>query len=202
MVRNILGSAVALAGAAAAVWSPFRAWYGGRLGRDVRIEDLFGGITAQGSGLFASLLAPMLAAAVLALLGVVLRSRLVVALAGLVALAFTVLWMVRQGQAAGSLTAGGDGGLGPGVALAVGGGLLMLLGAAIMRGRPRGRRARGRVGGPEPHESAEPHETRPYEEPHAQPPYGGTGPPPDATQPMPRPPPPDDPWSQGHPHRS
>lgn len=142
MIRNLLGSLVALAGAASAVLSPFREWYDGRVGRDYRVRDLFEGITVTESGVLVSILLPFLAAALLVVVGVVLRSRLVVALAGLVVLGFTVLWMVRQGQAAGSLVVGGDGaGLQMGVANALAGGLLMLIGALLMRGR-RSRRER------------------------------------------------------------
>ncbi|MEU8627678.1 hypothetical protein [Streptomyces sp. NPDC048669] len=136
MIRNVLGSIVALAGAAAAVLSPFRDWYDGRLGRHYRIGDLFTGITGAHPGVFGSILLPFLFAAVVTVVGVVLRSRLLVVLAGVVVLGFTVLWMVRQGQAAGELTASGDGsGLQLGVALAAGGGALLLLGAALMSGR-------------------------------------------------------------------
>ncbi|MFD5204654.1 hypothetical protein ACFWM7_31925 [Streptomyces sp. NPDC058375] len=142
MIRNILGSVVALAGAASAVLSPFRDWYGGRAGWDYRVRDLFEGITPVESGVLVSILLPFLAAALLVSLGVVLRSRLVVALAGVVVLGFTILWMVRQGQAAGELAAGGDGaGLQVGVVNAVAGGVLMLIGALLMSGR-RGRRER------------------------------------------------------------
>ncbi|MEV4684529.1 hypothetical protein [Streptomyces kurssanovii] len=143
MIRNVIGSVLALIGATAAVWSPFRDWYDGRHGRDYRIQDLFTGITSNEGELFASLLLPMAFAALLTLIGVLLRSRLLVALAGVVVLGFTVLWMVRQGQAAGSLTAGGDGdGLGLGVALSFGGGVLLLLAAALMSGRRALRRRR------------------------------------------------------------
>ncbi|MFC6067716.1 hypothetical protein [Streptomyces ochraceiscleroticus] len=145
MVRNVIGSLIALIGAAAAVWSPFRPWYDGRHGADIRIADLFNGITGSGADVMRSLLLPMLVAAVLTLIGVVLRSRLVITLAGLVVLGFTVLWMVRQGQAAGSLTVGSGGrGLGLGVAVALGGGVLLLLGALLMRGRRARRRRRAR----------------------------------------------------------
>ncbi|MGW8486569.1 hypothetical protein [Streptomyces sp. NPDC055886] len=144
MIRNILGSVVALAGAASAVLSPFRDWYGGRVGRDYRVRDLFEGITPVESGVLVSILLPFLAAALLVGLGVVLRSRLVVALAGLVVLGFTILWMVRQGQAAGSLVVGGGGaGLQVGVANALAGGVLMLIGALLMSGRPGRRERRG-----------------------------------------------------------
>ncbi|MFF3842227.1 hypothetical protein [Streptomyces sp. NPDC001930] len=138
MIRNVAGSVLALAGATAAVWSPFRAWYDGRHGRDYAIDELFTGITDAKGELLGSMLAPFLFAALLTLLGVVLRSRLLVAFAGLVVLGFTVLWMVRVGQAEGSLTIGGDGtGLGDGVANAFGGGILLLLGALVMSGRSR-----------------------------------------------------------------
>ncbi|MCK7626274.1 hypothetical protein MUU72_24755 [Streptomyces sp. RS10V-4] len=136
MVRNVLGSLIALIGAAAAVWSPFRPWYDGRQGSDIRIEDLFGGLTGNGATLFGSLLLPMAFAGLLTLVGVVLRSRLLITLAGLVVLGFTILWMVRQGQSAGELTAGAHG-LGVGAANALGGGALLILGALVMRGRPR-----------------------------------------------------------------
>ncbi|MGW4255592.1 hypothetical protein [Streptomyces californicus] len=136
MIRNLLGSLVALAGAASAVLSPFRPWYDGRLGRDYRVRDLFEGITLTESGVLVSILLPFLAAAALVVLGAVLRSRLVTAFAGVVVLGFTVLWMVRQGQAAGSLVVSGDGsGLRVGVVNALAGGVLMLIGAALMRGR-------------------------------------------------------------------
>ncbi|MFJ9342837.1 hypothetical protein ACIRP0_26595 [Streptomyces sp. NPDC101733] len=140
MIRNVLGSLMGLVGATVAVWSPFRAWYDGRHGRDYRIEELFegSGITAHKAALLGSLLLPFLFAAVLTLAAVILRSRTLMALAGIVVLGFAVLWMVRQGQAAGGLSVGtDDGGLGNGLASAFGGGALLLLAAAVMSGRPR-----------------------------------------------------------------
>ncbi|RPK60632.1 IgA FC receptor precursor [Streptomyces sp. ADI96-02] len=143
MIRNALGSLVALAGAASAVLSPFRDWYDGRVGHDYRVRDLFEGITVTSSGVLVSILLPFLVAALLVIAGVVLRSRLVVAVAGFLVLAFTVLWMVRQGQARGSLVVAADGsGLQTGVANALAGGLLMLIGALLMSGRSRRRAGR------------------------------------------------------------
>ncbi|MFD7287018.1 hypothetical protein [Streptomyces sp. NPDC059863] len=138
MVRNILGSLLALIGAAAAVLSPFRPWYDGREGSDFPITDLFNGISGNGSSVFVSLALPFLFAALVTLFGVVLRSRALVGLAGLVVLGFTVLWMVRQGQSADGLgvTASGSG-LGTGVAYAAGGGIVLLLAALVMSGRRR-----------------------------------------------------------------
>ncbi|WP_405530692.1 hypothetical protein [Streptomyces avidinii] len=95
------------------------------------------GITDHRATLLGSILLPYLFAAVLTLCAVLLRSRLLMALAGIIVLGFSILWTVRQGQAAGSLTVGGDGrGLGDGLANAFGAGALILLGAAVMRGRP------------------------------------------------------------------
>lgn len=136
MIRNVIGSILALIGATAAVWSPFRDWYDGRHGRDYRIQDLFNGISDAEAELLGSILLPFAFAALVTLIGLVLRSRLLVALSGVIVLGFTVLWMVRQGQAAGNLTVGGvGGGLGYGVAWAVGGGVLLLVAAAVMSGR-------------------------------------------------------------------
>ncbi|MFE5793799.1 hypothetical protein ACFQ8C_14660 [Streptomyces sp. NPDC056503] len=141
MIRNIVGSVLALAGATAAVWSPFRAWYDGRHGRDYPIGDLFTGIGDGGADLIGSLLLPFAVAALVTLIGVVLRSRLLVAVAGVIVLGFTILWMVRVGQAEGGLVISGDGrGLGDGVANAFGGGVLLLLGALVMSGRPKSHR--------------------------------------------------------------
>lgn len=144
MIRNVFGSLLALLGAAAAVYSPFLVWYDGRPGRDYRVADLFEGITGVGAGVFTSLLLPLLFAALVTLVGVAVRSRLLVALAGVVVLGLTILWMVRQGQAAGSIGLRGDGtGLSVGVVYAFGGGAVLLLAALVMSGRRRrGRPAR------------------------------------------------------------
>ncbi|SED15573.1 hypothetical protein [Streptomyces sp. TLI_105] len=136
MIRDTAGSVLALAGATAAVWSPFRAWYDGRPGRDYAIDELFTGITDAKADVLGSILLPFAFAALVTLVGVLLRSRLLVSVAGLVVLGFTVLWMVRLGQVEGSLTVGTDGkGVGEGVGYAVGGGILLLLGALVMPGR-------------------------------------------------------------------
>ncbi|MET9515537.1 hypothetical protein [Streptomyces sp. NPDC002994] len=146
MLRSVLGWVLALVGATAAVLSPFRAWYDGRLGRDYRIGDLFSGITESKAGLVGSLLLPFAFAALVALIGLLLRSRPAVALAGVVVLGFTIFWMVRVGQAQGSLAVNNDGtGLNVGVAYALAGGALLLLAAAVMLGR--GQRHRHRVDG-------------------------------------------------------
>ncbi|MFC4494441.1 hypothetical protein ACFPA8_09885 [Streptomyces ovatisporus] len=176
MVRNLFGLLLALAGAAAAAWSPFRAWYQSRDGRYFRLQELFSGtgITDTRADLWTGLFLPMAAAAVLTLIAALLRSRLLVALTGLLVLGFTALWMVRQGQAAGSLTAGGDG-LGEGVGLAAGGGLLLLVGALVMRGRHGGTRRRGAHARIDDGDRPEPYDDHaPSESPNPYGPFGTT----------------------------
>ncbi|MEN8649234.1 hypothetical protein ABCR94_00930 [Streptomyces sp. 21So2-11] len=138
MLRNVLGWILALVGATAAVLSPFHAWHDGRHGRDYRIQDLFSGITGTSAELVGSIILPFVFAAVVTLIGLLLRSRLLVAFAGIVVLGFTILWMVRVGMAEGSLAVNSDGtGLKLGVAYALGGGVLLLLAAGALHGRHR-----------------------------------------------------------------
>ncbi|MDF4251267.1 hypothetical protein [Streptomyces sp. WMMB303] len=211
MIRNLLGSLLALIGAAAAVYSPFRPWYDGRLGRDFRIDDLFTGtgVTSADAALFTGLFVLMLVVAVIAVLGVLLRSRLTVTLAGVLGLGVTVLWMVRQGQAAGSLTAGNTGGLASGAGLALGGALLLLLAGALMTGRRTAARRRHAAepaaaappfrGAPDRTEDTleqpfvgPPPPERPYADPRwQQPPGPGAGGAPPPPQAYPGPPPPE-----------
>lgn len=180
MVRNIIGSVLAVIGAAGAVASPFQAWYNGRHGQDYRVEDLFNGITGTGSDLWVSLFLPFVFAALVTLVGLVLRSRLVVALSGLIVLGFSILWMVRQAQDTGSLTLDGDGdGIGLGVLAALGGGALLLIAAAVMSGRQRrgvGRGGHRYVGDDQaPKRYHEPYgevEQQPYEPYEPYEPYG------------------------------
>ncbi|MFI8941282.1 hypothetical protein [Streptomyces syringium] len=181
-LRNAIGSLVALAGVVAIVWSPFRPWYGDRRGKDYLAVDLFraDGVTGDHARLVSSLLAPMLITALVTLMGLVLRSRLLVGLTGLVVLALTVLWAVRQGQAAGSLTVGARGeGLNTGVATAAVGGAALLLAALVMPGRrPRHADAFAPAPIPEPPPSA--YEPIPEPPVGAYDPYGdpsGTRPP-------------------------
>ncbi|MFC4033662.1 hypothetical protein ACFO3J_19555 [Streptomyces polygonati] len=136
MVRNILATLLALIGAEAAVWSPFLPWYGGRHGSDIRMDDLFTsvGVTPHHAPLLGSLFLPMGFAALLTLLGILTRSRLVTAPAGILVLGMTVLWMVRQAQFSHALTAGGNG-LDTGVATALAGALMLFAAVSLLPSR-------------------------------------------------------------------
>jgi hypothetical protein len=139
-MRNVLGSLLALIGAAATLVSPWQPWYNNRHGSGYKFYEVFGsGITPSGSAVMDSVFLVFLVMAILTVVGVLFRSRALVGCAGVVALGFTILWMVRQGQAAGELTITGanNRGLGSGVAWAFAGSLLMITGSLLMTGRRR-----------------------------------------------------------------
>lgn len=139
-MRNILGGLLALVGAAATLVSPWQPWYNGRHGSTYKFYEVFGsGITPSRSGIMDSVFLLFLIMAVLTAIGVLLRSRALVGFAAVVSFGFTILWMIRQGQAAGELTVTGanNRGLGSGLAWAFVGGLLMVIGSLVMVGRPR-----------------------------------------------------------------
>lgn len=145
MVRNILGSLLALIAAALAVYSSFRPWYDGRAGRTYRLQQLFttDGFSGSQAPLFMGLFLPLAVAALVTLIAVVLRSRWLTAVAGLIVLATAVLWCVRQAESQGLYIGQGSGGTGIGAATAVGAGLLLLVAAVVLRGRwPRSRAGR------------------------------------------------------------
>ena len=139
-MRNIIGGLLALVGAALTLVSPWQPWYNNRHGSTYKFYEVFGsGITPSGSGIMDSVFLVFLVTAALTVVGVLLGSRALVGFAAVVAFGFAVLWMVRQGQAAGELTVTGanNRGLGSGVAYAFAGGLLMVIGSLVMVGRPR-----------------------------------------------------------------
>lgn len=124
-----------LASAVTAVWSAFVPWYGARSGTDIRLRDLFGGLTpATSATTIGSLLVPLALSAVLALAGIAVRRRRLWALGGLVAVATAVLWVARQAQTATGLHSGAVGG-GPWTALGAGVGMCCAAAVATPRRR-------------------------------------------------------------------
>ena len=126
--RRLIGLVLVVAAAAAAVWSAFVDWYGDREGQDIRLQDLFNGITLQSSDTMASLLIPMLISAVLVLAGILVWWRWLWALGGALVLATVILWAVRQAQTVGGLHSGL---VGAGPWLAASAGAAMLLASVI-----------------------------------------------------------------------
>jgi hypothetical protein len=139
--RRVLGLVLVFASAVTAVWSAFVAWYGGRNGTDIRLGDLFDGLTPAASNTIGSLLIPLALSAVLALAGIAVRWRRLWALGGLIAVATAVSWVVRQAQTVTGLHSGAVGG-GPWMALGAGAG--MCCAAAVATAAPRRRRSRYR----------------------------------------------------------
>ncbi|MGP3967315.1 hypothetical protein [Streptomyces sp. 6N223] len=144
--REALGSLLAAAAAALALVSPLLDWYGDRRGRDFELTELFSpdGITADEAGLLTGVFLAMLVAAVLLLTAATLRWAWLMALASLIVLGITILWMVRQYQVADALSVSRDG-LGEGVGCALVAGVLALVAAAATYGRGRGRHRRGKT---------------------------------------------------------
>jgi len=132
--RRMVGAALAVLAAIAAVWSAFLNWYGGRKGSDIRIQDLFNQITTQRANTWGSLFIPLGVSALLILAGVVIQHRWLWVLGGLVAIATPVLWGVRQAQTPLGLHADLTG---RGPALAAEAGALMLIAAVVAGGRRR-----------------------------------------------------------------
>lgn len=150
-MRNLIGSLLALIGATATLISPWQSWYNNRHGSTYKFYEVFGsGITVSRSGIMDSVFLVFLVTTIVAVIGVVMRSRTMVLVAGLVAFGFTILWMIRQGQAAGELVISGanDRGLGAGLAWAFGGGILMIVGSLLMTRQPSRFIAAGRTAAP------------------------------------------------------
>lgn len=135
--RRLVGLALVVVAAAAAIWSAFLDWYGNRNGSDIRLQDLFGHITLQTADSLGSLFIPMLIAAVLVFAGIVVWWRWLWALGGVIVFATVVLWVVRQAQTPAGLHASL---VGAGPWLAASAGALMLLASVVATAR--GRRTR------------------------------------------------------------
>lgn len=142
MFRRILGSILVVLGTAGVVASPYEHWYQGRVGTDYKFFDLFGDITLTKTHVFASLALPMFFLGALALIAVVAGSRWMAGFAGLAVVVVTVLWGIQQERYSSGLVIDNHGrGLQQGVVNALGGGLLVLLGAFVMPGRRKKREA-------------------------------------------------------------
>ncbi|MER6526219.1 hypothetical protein [Streptomyces sp. NPDC001508] len=99
-MARIAAVVLTLVGAAALMLSAFQPWYEGREAREVPLKDLFTGLeSGAADGAATSVLLPLAAGAVLALLALLVRSRAVMAGACLMGLATGVLWTVQQARA-------------------------------------------------------------------------------------------------------
>jgi len=126
--RRLIGTLLGLIAAVAAVWSAFLSWYAGREGSNIRIQDLFEGITLDSASTMNSVFLPLAFAALLCLVYAIVGWRSLLVLGGLVCLATTLLWAIRQAQTAAGLQADL---VGWGPQLAAGAGVLMIIAAAV-----------------------------------------------------------------------
>ena len=132
--RRLIGLVLVVAAAVAAVWSAFVDWYGSRNGSDIRVQDLFNGITLRTADSLGSLMVPLAISAVLVLAGIVVWWRWLWALGGLVAIATAILWGVRQAQTGDGLHANLMGN-GPATAACAGAAMLLASVIATARGK-------------------------------------------------------------------
>ncbi|MFE5736959.1 hypothetical protein [Streptomyces celluloflavus] len=131
-----------LVGGAALVASAFQPWYRGRDPRSVPVTDLITGLHDGGTAALAtSMLLPLALAAALALLGLGLRSRAVLAVSALLGLATGGLFLVQQIQAVPS-DAFHFTDLRQGLFNAVGGAVFLVIAMAVLPSRE----SRGAVG--------------------------------------------------------
>jgi MFS family permease len=130
--RRLIGLALVVLAAVAAVSSAFVDWYGDRHGTDIKIQDLFNTMTLRSADSLGSLLIPVVVSAVLVLAGIVVWWRWLWALGGLVAIATAVLWAVRQAETVPGLHASL---VGAGPWMAAGAGAGMLLASVIATAR-------------------------------------------------------------------
>lgn len=97
-MRTLIAIVATVAGAAAVVYSTFLPWYGDRQGRQIPLSELWDGITASTTDMIGSLFVPMVLAAALALLGLVIGRRWLMAIGAFVAIAVFAVFLGQQMQ--------------------------------------------------------------------------------------------------------
>ena len=97
-MRTLIAIVATLVGAGAVVYSTFQPWYAGRTGRQIPLSDLWNGVTTETADMIGSLFVPMVAAAALALLGLTLRKRALMAIGTLIAVVVFAVFLGQQLQ--------------------------------------------------------------------------------------------------------
>ena len=144
--RRVAGGFLALLGAVGVTASAYLNWFDDRTPETVPIDRLFqSGVTEEASSYWTSVALPLAIVTLLAVIGLVLRSRLILVVGWLIGVATLVLFVVQQANDDADFSVGD---LQAGAWVALAGLIVMLLGLASMGGRPK----------PEP-EAAEPSET-------------------------------------------
>ena len=95
--RRTVGAVVGAMGALGVTSSAYLDWFAGQMPTEIPLQRLIGTDVSGGAGSYwTSMAAPLALAGVIGVLGGLLRSRLVIVLAGLLGLATLVLWVLTQ----------------------------------------------------------------------------------------------------------
>jgi hypothetical protein len=131
--RRVAGAFLALLGAVGVTTSAYLNWFGDRTPEATPLDRLFqSGAAEQASSYWTSVALPLALVTVVAVVGVILWSRIVLVVAWLIGAATLVLFVVQQANDAAGFSIGD---LQTGVWIAFAGLLVMLLGVLSMGGR-------------------------------------------------------------------
>lgn len=87
-----------VAGAAAVVYSTFLPWYRDRQGRQIPLNELWNGVTATTTDMVNSLFVPIVVAVALAMLGLIIGRRWLMALGAFLAVLVFAVYLGQQMQ--------------------------------------------------------------------------------------------------------
>jgi len=131
--RRVAGAFLALLGAVGVTAGAYLNWFGDRTPETTPLDRLFqSGVAEQASSYWTSVALPLALVTVVAVVGVILRSRIVLVVAWLIGAATLVLFVVQQANDTPGFSIGD---LQTGVWVAFAGLLVMLLGVLSMGGR-------------------------------------------------------------------
>jgi hypothetical protein len=97
-MRTLIAIVATVAGAAAVVYSTFLPWYGDREGRRIPLSELWNGVTATSTDMINSLFVPMVLAAALALTGLIIGRRWLMAIGTFLAVVVFAVFLGQQMQ--------------------------------------------------------------------------------------------------------
>lgn len=132
--QRVAGAFLALLGAVGVTASAYLSWFSDRTPESAPIDRLFeSGVTEQASSYWTSVALPLAVVTFVAAIGVLLRSRVVLAVGWLIGLATLVLFVVQELNDAADFAIGD---LQAGAWVAIAGLIIMLVGVVSMGGRP------------------------------------------------------------------
>jgi hypothetical protein len=131
-MRTLIAILATVAGSAAVVYSTFLPWYGDRQGRQIPLSELWNGVTATTTSMVNSFFVPMVLAAVLAMTGLIIGRRWLMAIGTMVALAVFAVFLGQQMQVEAFASQ-----FRQGFWNTAGGCLLLLIGSITRQSRPK-----------------------------------------------------------------